>query len=107
MIIFGTRRTVQQLAMLLLTCGVCGRTAANSLLEMVTKFSVFFIPLFPVRTRYAVQCTACGASGQVDKERAEQMQHSAPPAPPGFAGPAPELGQQAYPGQQPHPGEPR
>jgi hypothetical protein len=103
MIIFGTRRTVQQLAMVLLTCGTCHSTAANALLKIVTKFTLFFVPLFPVRTRYAVQCTACGASGHIDRERAEQMRASAPPAPSGFAGPAP--GPAApYPGSQQYPG---
>jgi hypothetical protein len=126
MIIFGTRRTVQQLAMVLLTCGTCHHTAANALLKIVTKFTLFFVPLFPIRTRYAVQCTACGSSGQIDKDRAEQMRASGPPAPSGFAGPAPGsgmpqppypgpspyggqppyLGQQAYPGQAPYSGQP-
>jgi hypothetical protein len=71
--IFGTRRTVRQLAMVVLTCANCHRTAANAVLKTVTKFTLFFIPLFPVRTRYATQCTACGYSTAIDKGQAQQL----------------------------------
>ena len=77
--IFGTRRTVAQLAMVVLTCANCRRTAANAVLKTVTKFTLFFIPLFPVRTRYATQCTACGFHQGIDKRQAEQLRQA--PAP--------------------------
>ncbi|HSK60113.1 MAG TPA: zinc-ribbon domain-containing protein [Actinomycetospora sp.] len=89
MIVFGTRRTVAQLAMVVLTCVNCRRTAANAVLRTVTKFTLFFVPLFPVRTRYATQCTACGFQQGIDKARAEQLRQ-APPA-----------GRQPFPGQAP------
>ncbi|GAA4867072.1 zinc-ribbon domain-containing protein [Actinomycetospora straminea] len=90
MIIFGTRRTVTQLAMVVLTCVNCHRSAANAVIRAVTKFTLFFIPLFPIRTRYATQCTACGFLMWVDKGQAEQLRQ-APPA--GAAGPPPLPGQ--------------
>lgn len=93
MIIFGTRRTEAQLAMVLLTCGNCHRSAANAVLKLVTKFTLFFIPLFPVRTRYATQCTACGFRMTVDKVAAEQLTQ----LPPAGSGPPP---QQQFPPQQ-------
>lgn len=109
MIIFGTRRTVTQLALIVLTCANCHRSAANAVLKAVTKFTLFFIPLFPVRTRYATQCTACGFLMWIDKGQAEQLA-SGPAAPP--AGPPPMPGQyqpQQFPGQQyggqPYPGQ--
>jgi hypothetical protein len=76
--IFGTRRTVAQLAMVVLTCANCRRTAANAVLKTVTKFTLFFIPLFPVRTRYATQCTACGFHQGIDKGQAEQLRQGPP-----------------------------
>ncbi|MEJ2888393.1 zinc-ribbon domain-containing protein [Actinomycetospora aeridis] len=98
LIIFGTRRTVTQLALVVLTCVNCHRSAANAVIKAVTKFTLFFIPLFPVRTRYATQCTACGFLMWIDKGQAEQLA-SGPAAPP--AGPPPLPGQyQAYPPQQ-------
>ena len=92
MIVFGTRRTVQQLAMVLLTCAHCHRSAANAVLKLVTKFTLFFIPLFPIRTRYATQCTACGFSMDVDKAGAEQLAQLPP------AGSTPQFPQPPYPG---------
>lgn len=104
MIIFGTRRTVTQLAIVVLVCGFCRRQAAQSVLEAVTKFTLFFIPLFPVRKRYLVQCTACGGAADITAEQAAQYR-SAPPAPapppyPGQPGPG-----HLHPGQ-PYPGHP-
>lgn len=49
------------------------------------------MPLFPFSTKYATQCTFCGAEQQVTREQAEQLQ-------------AQEAGGQAYgpSGQQPY-----
>lgn len=84
MIIFGTRRTATQLAMVILTCANCHRSAANAVVRTVTKFTLFFVPLFPIRTRYTTQCTACGFAMDVDKGQAQQLarQPAAGTAPP-------------------------
>ncbi|GAA4942103.1 zinc ribbon family protein [Actinomycetospora succinea] len=104
MIVFGTRRTVTQLALIVLTCANCHRSAANAILKAITKFTLFFIPLFPVRTRYATQCTACGFLMWIEKEQAEQLAQG-PAAPP--AGPPPMPGQyQPFPNQSAAPGMP-
>ncbi|MFI6874170.1 zinc-ribbon domain-containing protein [Streptomyces sp. NPDC050400] len=89
MIIFGTRGVVYQLAMLTLVCGGCGNPAAHSLRKYVTKFTLFFVPLFPISTKYRTQCTFCGTEHQLPREQAEAMlaQAAAP---------------QADPAQQPH-----
>ncbi|MBO0849731.1 MAG: zinc-ribbon domain-containing protein, partial [Pseudonocardia sp.] len=65
MIIFGFRRYLEQLAMLTLTCSHCHTSGAHPLSRAVTKFSLFFIPLFPVRSEYLVQCTCCGATSRL------------------------------------------
>lgn len=74
MIIFGSRSYLYQLAMLTLVCGRCGNPAAHTLKKRVIKFTLFFVPLFPFSTKYATQCTFCGAEQQVSKEQAEQLQ---------------------------------
>ncbi|CAM5505954.1 hypothetical protein GCM10010329_63740 [Streptomyces spiroverticillatus] len=74
MIIFGTRGYIYQLAILTLLCGHCGNPAAHTLRKHVTKFTLFFIPLFPVSTKYATQCTFCGAERRVEREEAERLQ---------------------------------
>ncbi|MGW2419033.1 zinc-ribbon domain-containing protein [Streptomyces sp. NPDC001709] len=97
MIIFGTKAYLYQLAILTLVCGHCGNPAAHTLRKRVTKFTLFFVPLFPFSTKYATQCTFCGMEQEVTKERAEQLQAQAAGAP----------GSEAYgPSQQPyqHPG---
>ncbi|WP_394436381.1 zinc-ribbon domain-containing protein [Streptomyces sp. SGAir0957] len=89
MIIFGTRGYVFQLAILTFVCGSCGNPTAHTLRKYVTKFTLFFIPLFPVSTKFRTQCTFCGVEHQIGKEQAEAM--LAQPAAP-----------QGYGAQQPH-----
>ncbi|GAA4819039.1 hypothetical protein GCM10023201_00190 [Actinomycetospora corticicola] len=72
MLIFGTRRTAQQLAVLMLTCPQ-GHPAAHTVTRFVTRFTLFFVPTFRVRTRHVVQCTLCGQSGQVPSSTAEEL----------------------------------
>ncbi|GAA2274322.1 hypothetical protein GCM10010145_52160 [Streptomyces ruber] len=74
MIIFGTKGYLYQLAVLTLLCGNCGNPAAHTLRKRVTKFTLFFVPLFPVSTKYLTQCTFCGTERKVTEEEAGQLQ---------------------------------
>ncbi|MEV6790810.1 zinc-ribbon domain-containing protein [Streptomyces sp. NPDC051320] len=74
MIIFGTRGYIYQLAILTLVCGHCGNPSAHTLRKRVTKFTLFFVPLFPLSVKYATQCTFCGMESRLTKEQAEQLQ---------------------------------
>ncbi|MFD9430790.1 zinc-ribbon domain-containing protein [Streptomyces sp. NPDC060002] len=73
MIIFGTKGYLYQLAILTLLCGRCGNPAAHTLRKRVTKFTLFFVPLFPISAKYWTQCTFCGAEQKLTKEQAEQL----------------------------------
>lgn len=73
MLIFGFRVTEALLATLGYVCDRCGREAAHHLVRRVRKFTLFFIPLFPVGTKYYDTCTFCGRVQQVPKEQAEQV----------------------------------
>jgi hypothetical protein len=77
MIIFGTKGYLYQLAILTLVCAQCGNPSAHTLRKRVTKFTLFFVPLFPVSTKYVTQCTFCGAEQKVTAEQAEQLQAQA------------------------------
>ncbi|GAA1432535.1 zinc-ribbon domain-containing protein [Streptomyces thermospinosisporus] len=77
MIIFGTKGYLYQLAILTLVCGQCGNPAAHTLRKRVTKFTLFFVPLFPISTKYTTQCTFCGAEQRVTEEQAAQLQAQA------------------------------
>jgi len=81
MIIFGTKGYLYQLAILTLVCGGCGNPAAHTLRKRVTKFTLFFVPLFPISTKYATQCTFCGTEVKIGKEQAEQLQAQGAGAP--------------------------
>lgn len=71
MLILGIRVTVAMVASLVYVCERCGTNAAHQLAKRVRKFTVFFVPLFPVSTRYQDTCTACGRTIDVPKEQAE------------------------------------
>ncbi|WP_181767741.1 zinc ribbon domain-containing protein [Streptomyces albidus (ex Kaewkla and Franco 2022)] len=74
MLIFGTSTKMLQLAMLNLLCAFCGNPSAHSLRKRVTKFSLFFIPLFPIApAKHYLQCTFCGGASEITKENAEQL----------------------------------
>ncbi|WP_245607041.1 zinc ribbon domain-containing protein [Pseudonocardia spinosispora] len=77
-IIFGFRRYLSQLAMLTLVCGHCNNPCAHPLRKAVTKFTLFFVPLFPVRVVYSVQCTFCGTTAQFGRQRADELMKQAP-----------------------------
>jgi hypothetical protein len=72
-VIFGFRTKVFALAMLMLLCPRCGNSAAHPLQKAVTKFTLFFIPLFPVNTKHTTQCTFCGLTSRVTKDQATQL----------------------------------
>jgi hypothetical protein len=72
-VIFGLRTKVFVLTMLTLLCPRCGNPAAHPLHKAVTKFTLFFVPLFPVKTRYSTQCTFCGHGNRLSNDQATQL----------------------------------
>jgi hypothetical protein len=74
-LIFGLRSYVKALAILTLACRH-GHVAAHRLVKVTRKFSLFFVPLFPVgRARYYTVCAQCGWHVPWDKETAEAAAH--------------------------------
>ncbi len=72
MLILGFRFSNVLLATLYYVCERCGNDAAHELTKRVRKFTVFFIPVFPVgSSTYLDTCTACGRVVQVSKEQAQ------------------------------------
>ncbi|MGX6603340.1 zinc-ribbon domain-containing protein [Micromonosporaceae bacterium Da 78-11] len=55
-LIFGFRTKGFPQGWVAMVCQVCGQAGNLFLIREVTKFSLFFIPLFPVRTRYVAEC---------------------------------------------------
>ena len=71
MLIFGLGVREILLSTLIFTCETCGNHAAHQLSKRVRRFSLFFIPLFSIGTKYFDSCTACGRVIEVSKEQAE------------------------------------
>lgn len=55
-LIFGFRTKAYPLGLVAMVCGVCGHTGNQLLIREVTKLSLFFVPLLPVRTKHVVEC---------------------------------------------------
>ena len=79
-VIWGFRRYVTALGMLTLVCGHCQRPTAHPLRKVVTKFTLFWVPLFPTSTKYVLQCTFCGYAQQIGQDEADRLLAS-PPTP--------------------------
>jgi hypothetical protein len=72
MLIIGFGVTEVLLSTLVFTCETCGNHGAHQLTKQNRKFSLFFIPLFSVGTKYLDSCTACGGSSRSARCRRRQ-----------------------------------
>jgi hypothetical protein len=106
LIIYGWKQYALVLAVLRLACSQCGNAAEHVLSRLTTKFTLFWIPLFPIGRKYTLFCTACECEQKVPKEQALRMAASAPQA--GHPAPQPAFAPQAsfapQPGYGPPPG---
>ncbi|MBO0842860.1 MAG: zinc-ribbon domain-containing protein [Nocardioides sp.] len=91
LIIFGFKTYTKLLATLSIVCPNCHNPAAHRLFKITRKFTLFFIPLFPVSVRRRIDCTFCGYAQKLSKEQADQVMSSAQqteqPAAPGSQAP--------------------
>lgn len=79
MLIIGFATSEVLLSTLFFTCENCGNHAAHQLTKQSRKFSLFFIPLLTVGSRYFDRCTACGRVLEVRKDQAEAAASQAGP----------------------------
>ncbi|MDQ7804629.1 zinc-ribbon domain-containing protein [Amycolatopsis sp. A133] len=122
MLIWGWRTRIYVLAMTTFLCGRCGNPASHAVRKAVTKFTLFFIPLFPISVKYTAQCTFCGIENRIPKEDALRLQQQdeqgqAPQAATGYpphpsqpvhpSQPAPQPGFQQPQGFPQHPSQPQ
>jgi len=59
------------MATLFYVCETCGNQAAHQLVKRTNRFTLFFLPLFPVSTRCLDTCAACARTITVPRDRAE------------------------------------
>jgi hypothetical protein len=110
MIIYGYRTIVRQLAMITMVCVRCNSYAPQQVNRRVKKFTLFFIPLFPISVWYFTRCTACGKDHLARKATMEGLlaqnglalngQPLAPTQQPYHPAPQFPAPQQQYPPQQ-------
>ncbi|WEO77051.1 zinc-ribbon domain-containing protein [Cryobacterium sp. SO2] len=72
-LLFGTRASEAVINLVLFVCGYCGVLAQQQVIKRATRFTLFFLPLFPVSTRYVNVCSRCQGSTEVT---AAQARHS-------------------------------
>jgi hypothetical protein len=82
MIIWGFRTYVRLLEIVTYTCSRCGYASAHRVLQRVRKFTLFFIPLFPLSTSRVATCTYCGQTTLMPNAANQQpaQQRQAQPA---------------------------
>jgi zinc-ribbon family len=71
LLIFGFRVYTELLATVAYVCENCGQHAAHHLSRRTRKVTLFFLPLFPVSTKYVDTCSYCGRNLRVPREQAE------------------------------------
>lgn len=72
-LLFGTRAYQALVNVVSFACTYCGTLSEQHVIKRSTKFTLFFIPLFPVSTTYLNTCTHCGGSTRLT---ADQARHS-------------------------------
>jgi hypothetical protein len=78
LIIFGLKRRAHRLATIFALCLSCQTPAAQVLVSVRTFFSLFFIPVIPLGTKYRTTCTMCGNATIVSSEYADRLMATAP-----------------------------
>ena len=71
-LIFGITVREQVLGVLQFVCETCGQLGPHRLVRHVRRFSLFFLPLFSVGSRYVDQCGWCARQLEVSREQAEK-----------------------------------
>ena len=76
LLIFGFRTKAYALGWVAAVCHVCAQAGGLLLVREVTKLSIFFVPLIPVRTKYVLECQnpACRSRTRIDKQEVDRLQ---------------------------------
>ncbi|OYN95811.1 zinc-ribbon domain-containing protein [Enemella evansiae] len=70
LILFGTKGFAEIVATLMYSCRRCGNQPLT-LVKHGSKFTLFFIPLFTVSTRWSLVCNFCREEYQISAEEAQ------------------------------------
>jgi ribosomal protein L37E len=72
-LVFGSRAVESVLFVLSFVCAHCGVQASQRVMRVQQKVTLFFVPLFSLRTSYFVECSHCGTATRLTRQ---QVDHS-------------------------------
>jgi hypothetical protein len=72
-LIWGIKSYVRLLGIVTLVCGNCHNPAAQRVVQRIRKFTLFWIPLFPVKRQTLLTCTFCGTVTALTKDQAATL----------------------------------
>ena len=71
LLIFGTRLSDTIIVNVSFVCPHCGVDAQQRVTKTANRVTLFFVPLFPISTKYNVHCANCEAATTLTKKQAE------------------------------------
>jgi hypothetical protein len=72
-IVYGFRSRNKPLGQVQYTCRSCGRSAYHGIVRSTRHFTLFWIPLIPVRNITTARCQLCGFQQQLEKQQVEAL----------------------------------
>jgi hypothetical protein len=72
-LLLGTRVSEQIVKVVMFLCAFCNQEAPQNVVKASNRFTLFFVPLIPLSTKYYNECTNCGGTTPLT---AAQVQHS-------------------------------
>lgn len=73
MILFGFRGIRRHLGTTFIVCSRCQRPCSHVVARVQRWFTLFFIPVAPIKTTYFTVCSMCSAAVKVDRAQAEHL----------------------------------
>ena len=73
LVIFGLSRKEWPMGLVRLGCPVCGHAGPQSLVRRRTRFTLFFVPVLPLRSRLETRCPMCGTTRTITRDEARRL----------------------------------
>ena len=74
LVIFGLSRKERAAGLVALVCAVCGHPGPQPLVRRRTRFTVFFVPVLPLGSRWETRCPVCGTTHRLSAGEARRLQ---------------------------------
>ena len=71
--LFGLRSKAKVIGQIERSCSKCAKATVQSAIETQRWFTVFFIPLIPIGSSYAIRCNLCGLTTKGTAEVKKQL----------------------------------